>query len=79
MIGIPNGAKLMLQRRRKRSLNPREGKCQTLIRLFFSNYEPYYILLCIQVPAGTDPVAWRKYCQDTVEYWQKYDEAHQGQ
>jgi len=32
-----------------------------------------------KVPAGTDPVAWRKYCQDTVEYWQKYDEAHKGQ
>jgi len=30
-----------------------------------------------KVPAGTDPVAWRKYCQDTVEYWQKYDRAHQ--
>ena len=30
-----------------------------------------------QVPPGTDPVAWRKYCQDTVEYWEKYDRAHQ--
>lgn len=26
-----------------------------------------------KVPAGTDPAAWRKYCQDTVEYWEKYD------
>lgn len=26
-----------------------------------------------KVPPGTDPVAWRKYCADTVEYWEKYD------
>merc|ERR1719427_2523447 len=24
------------------------------------------------VPAGTDPVAWRKYCNDTREYYAKY-------
>ena len=42
LIGIPNGAKLMLQRRRKRSLNPREGKCQTPTRLFFSQITNFF-------------------------------------
>jgi len=28
-----------------------------------------------KVPPGTDPAAWRKYCQDTVDYWRMYDAA----
>ena len=38
----------------------------------------FYIVnspLC-QVPPGTDSVAWRKYCADTVAYWEKYDKTH---
>ena len=36
---------------------------------------PVNFPLC-QVPPGTDSVAWRKYCADTVAYWEKYDKTH---
>jgi hypothetical protein len=26
-----------------------------------------------KIPPGTDPAAWRKYCQETKDYWEKYD------
>ena len=29
------------------------------------------------MPAGTDPVAWRKYCNDTREYYAQYKQQPQ--